>query len=337
MLGISERGFNIKINSDTSVSVELRSETQTPKIGEFLPLKAQRYPLFLAKDNAIPVAPLTQANWDELESHELINMFRQSHIDYVHTKYLSAAKVKENKNFVAFAIPLNHPVELSSGYNYAFHECRKLFAVNLVNMWKTGIFERCLDRLLLVYLRVHLAPEREAKHRKKAQESVKLKKKLKSESKKTRSSTRQLLRRETKYLNKCNSKAQDTHLCDDVRKEWLRRAELCNKRRADLYDSHVKSRPAATRSTDDEKSDNALVTEALDLHIGSLPDAVSVLAELLEDEEEDAEPSKETSSNRIKAFALQIRNWLLPSTGWVIYYIFHRLFGFDHNTFYDTS
>ncbi|CAO3678108.1 unnamed protein product [Umbelopsis ramanniana] len=188
-------------------------------------------------------------------------------------------------------------------------------------MWKTGIFGRCLDRLLLVYLRVHLAPEREAKHREKAQEFVDLKKKLKSESKKTRSGTRQLLRRDTKYLNKCHSKAHDTHLNDDVRKEWLRRAELCNKRRADMYDSHVKSRPAATKSTDDEKSDNcdevsqepelsgdsielhdALVTEALDLDVGSLPDEVSVLAELLEDEEEDVGASKETSGNRIKAF-----------------------------------
>ncbi|CAO3678105.1 unnamed protein product [Umbelopsis ramanniana] len=58
MLGISERGFNININSDISVSVELRKEIQTPEIGDFLPLKAQRYPLFLTKDNAIPVAPL---------------------------------------------------------------------------------------------------------------------------------------------------------------------------------------------------------------------------------------------------------------------------------------
>jgi hypothetical protein len=113
-------------------------------------------------------------------------MFRQSHIDYVHTKYLSAAKVKENKTFDSFAIPLNQPDELSSGHGYTFFECRKTFATNLVQMWQTGIFGRCLDRLLLVYLRGHLAPEREAKHREKAQEFVELKKKLKSESKKVR-------------------------------------------------------------------------------------------------------------------------------------------------------
>jgi len=107
-------------------------------------------------------------------------MFRQSHIDHVHTKYLSATKVKENKTFDTFAIPLNQPDELSSGHGFTFVECRKSFAVNLVNLWRTGIFGRCLDRLLLVYLRVHLAPEREAKHREKAQEFVELKKKLAS-------------------------------------------------------------------------------------------------------------------------------------------------------------
>jgi hypothetical protein len=32
MLGICERGFNVKVNSDASVAVELRSETQTPKM-----------------------------------------------------------------------------------------------------------------------------------------------------------------------------------------------------------------------------------------------------------------------------------------------------------------
>jgi hypothetical protein len=121
-------------------------------------------------------------------------------------------------------------------------------------------------------------------------------------------------------------------LSEDVRKEWLRRAELCGQRRADLYDSHVKSRQAATRSTDDEKADNcdevlqepessedsiefnnALVTEALDLDVGSLPDQVSVLAELLEDEEADAEMSKETSGNRIKAYRTLTKRLLLAN------------------------
>jgi hypothetical protein len=51
----------------------------------------------------------------------------------------------------------------------------------------------------------------------------------------------------------------------------------------------------------------------LNSEVGSLPDAVSIIAELLEDEEEDAGTSKETSGNRIKAFKTLTKRLLLAN------------------------
>ena len=55
-------------------------------------------------------------------------------------------------------------------FSSTFREYRKLFSTNLSNIWQTGIFGRSLDRLILIYLRVHIAPQRESKQMERAKE-----------------------------------------------------------------------------------------------------------------------------------------------------------------------
>jgi hypothetical protein len=76
------------------------------------------------------------------------------------------------------------------------NHCEKLrlctFSTNLANTWSGNIFGRCLDRLLLVYLRVYLAPEREGAHMELVSKLSKDAKERKAKQVKKQSGTRQI-------------------------------------------------------------------------------------------------------------------------------------------------
>src|ERR1700730_15227030 len=108
-------------------------------------------------------------------------------------------------------------------------------STNLSNIWKGTIFGRCLDRLILSYLRLHLAPRREKRYMDLVHRKSNEKKQEKEQKAETvdRAATRQILRRESKYSKICADKTKETG-----ESKWIQRETLCNERRAAMYEKH---------------------------------------------------------------------------------------------------
>jgi hypothetical protein len=96
-------------------------------------------------------------------------------------------------------------------------------------MWAGNLFQRSLDRLLLICLRTHLAPKREDNYMTLVKRKVEEAKKAKQERQKTpsRGSLWQKIRKEKKYLNKCNLRAAGESYGSDAYSKWTGRASLC--------------------------------------------------------------------------------------------------------------
>jgi hypothetical protein len=249
MLDTVQQGFTIIVDDDDSVQVKKGSDVSSlPNIDDFLPLATQRNLDFIPRNHIISIAPPPKEHTEKLKGHDLTKMFQLDHIQYLHTKYLTSKNKKGKKTWDELSPSINRTVQLTKGYYYTRQQALCTFSTNLANIWSGNIFGRCLDRLLLVYLRVHLAPEREGAHMELVSKLSKDAKERKAKQVKKRSGTRQILRRETRYLTKCLKRESQDQISDSDRENWQRRAQSCHRRRATLYAEHQRRKNLLTTS-----------------------------------------------------------------------------------------
>ena len=249
MLDTVQQGFTIIVDDDDSVQVKKGSNVSSlPNIDDFLPLATQRNLDFIPRNHIISIAPPPKEHTEKLKGHDLTKMFQFNHIQYLHTKYLTSKNKKGKKTWDELSPSINRTVQLTKGYYYTRQQALCTFSTNLANIWSGNIFGRCLDRLLLVYLRVHLAPEREGAHMELVSKLSKDAKERKAKQVKKRSGTRQILRRETRYLTKCLKRESQDQISDSDRENWQRRAQSCHRRRATLYAEHQRRKNLLTTS-----------------------------------------------------------------------------------------
>jgi hypothetical protein len=147
------------------------------------------------------------------------------------------------------------PQPLPNGLSQTLKAARAMYSTNLSNIWKGTIFGRCLDRLILIYLRLHLAPRREKRYMDLVHRKSNEKKQEKEQKAETvdRAATRQILRRESKYSKTCADKTKETG-----ESKWIQRETLCNERRAAMYEKHRLTRgDSPLKSTINLHSDTA--------------------------------------------------------------------------------
>lgn len=103
---------------------------------------------------------------DISKESDLAKLFQPVHIEDIFAKYLSPSKnQRQSKHLLWESLKIeNFPLQPSQtmGLSYTVNCAVQALAVNISNIWKGNIFNRSLDRLLLVYFRTFLAPKREA-------------------------------------------------------------------------------------------------------------------------------------------------------------------------------
>ncbi|KAG0186981.1 hypothetical protein DFQ28_007054, partial [Apophysomyces sp. BC1034] len=329
MIGTAEQGFSVDLAADGSVAIKRGNYAgQRHHIKDFLPSGAQKHKEYIREDGIIPVAPLPSENIDNISGHDITKMFEFTHVEYIHTKHLSPNSPKENKTWNELSVLGNQTTQLPGGFSKTLHQQLVTFSTNLHNIWTGNIFGRCLDRLVLIYLRVHLAPNREQKYKELVARKAKEAKERKVSTTKKRSATRELLRHETRYMNKCLSKAAEAVTPQGRRREWKRRAELSSQRWAAMYQIHRESqtpRPSAgTRQAGAEDVHKSETHESQEDVADRLLEAgmdeecvVEALVQIdmqQEEYEQKEAPECETSSRTIAALKSLTKKLLLSNT-----------------------
>ncbi|KAF9201042.1 hypothetical protein BGZ49_008726 [Haplosporangium sp. Z 27] len=159
----------------------------------------------------INMAPIPIHLQDHLETSiehgkdDLTQILSQDHLQFMHTSFLSAKeKVDKGKhplwqraaNFIKENGAINPPAS-PVGLSHTVTEQIRQFSTAVNNIWEGSIFNKSMEYLLRILLRLHLAPVREEKFKQKVRLN-KEKKKHRVES--TRTVSRSLRKRKVKLL-----------------------------------------------------------------------------------------------------------------------------------------
>jgi hypothetical protein len=209
-----------------------------------LPESTQRRLEEVCPNGIIPVSPIP-SNIDDLKNiTDLRTLFTRSHVQYLHTRYFSKQRnTKEGEKHIFWSqlhnVQFDNMPKAEQGMGKTINTAVQDFGINLENMYiGNGLFAKCFDRLLLVYLRIHLAPKREASHIEMVTRMAKIKKERQHmTTKENASERRRQLKREAKYEKKCLTKAEHAD-SDNDKEKWSHRGKLSKQRRDELYQKH---------------------------------------------------------------------------------------------------
>jgi len=127
--------------------------------------------------NVTPLPPHLQAHIaDSLSSKkskqdDLVSLLSQGHIQYLYSHFLGTKRGVEDDDKHPIWSALNNLIRESSdtsdipeapeGLTMTMNTCFREYATNISNMWSGNLYQKSLDHLLQVLLRIHLAPIRE--------------------------------------------------------------------------------------------------------------------------------------------------------------------------------
>jgi hypothetical protein len=129
--------------------------------------------------NVTPLPPHLQARIaDSLSSKQtkdLVSLLSQGHLQYLYSHFLGSKRDVEDDDKHPTWSALNNLIrdnsdtsdipEAPEGLTMTMNTCFREYATNISNMWSGNLYEKSLDHLLRVLLRIHLAPIREQKRK----------------------------------------------------------------------------------------------------------------------------------------------------------------------------
>lgn len=245
---ISELSFIVRSEMLALAAYGLRDQPMWTDIGRILPKDAQRCHDSVNDDGKIPVSPLNVPSI-ETGKNDFNELFSQNHLQSLHTQYLSGSGRSRSKK-------ASHPVweklqddrfeslpKAPQGLTNTINTAIRQYSVNLRNRWSGRRFNKALDRLVSLILRVHLAPVREARYHAFFTRKTTAEKEEQEidPERPSRDAIRQQLHRLTKDINTFQEKAASA-MNDDMCAKWQRRAtNAYQKRKNTLRDSGGKS------------------------------------------------------------------------------------------------
>ena len=222
-------------------------------IAEILPECKVRNKDALISGKYIPVAPLP-GDIPKNAGSDFYKLFSAEFVQRAFTRYISAATVTEH---LMQSHPLWHQLHLDipfditklPGMVVTSTSAAATIGTNISNMWQGNIFDYSLKRILLIYFRVTLAPNREQRYMnmmiKKAEQNSQAKETQRNQS--SQSSNRQKARKERKFQKKCVSRI--TSAADSAQQDlWSYRLSLSNQR---LYELAIKRGRSVSKDSQD--------------------------------------------------------------------------------------
>ncbi|KAK4510172.1 Up in starvation [Mucor velutinosus] len=187
------------------------------------------------------------------------DLFQSRHIDYLHTALFGQRGTKISHPTFAALSSANAPIlgaivrDTPQPANELMMVARGLYKTNLENMWASNkVFNKSLNKLLDILLRVHLAPKRESHYWKRQQ--TKAKKQPEQVVNSTRNSFHNAIRSEKyklqRYQRKAQGKSEDNN--------WAKLARNSQERITHMYADA--KRPVKSVSTSGTTLDQAAVS-----------------------------------------------------------------------------
>jgi hypothetical protein len=254
--------------------VVLREESEIRKtdISEFLPAFAQRNKEYILDGRYIPISDIHKELHISNKCSDFSGLFHQVHIQSMYSQYLSnalgvtSASREKHPLWCQLSLP-DVPQKIDApGQSSTVSSAVQRLSTNLENMWSGSLFQKSLDRILLVCLRTALAPEREQRYYDLVHQKAEVAKKEVEARKTVQSlaSIAQDLRKDAKYRTKCNLKASAEPAGSPEQIKWAARGQLAIQRIAKKKEQILKLKLANSKvnqASDNRKPGDVETTE----------------------------------------------------------------------------
>lgn len=297
---------NLKCNTTEERATQLVIE-------QFLSPAMVRHTQFLVDDRYIPVAPLPDNVATVQNNVDYHKLFTEEHVTYVYSRDISGHVTSESNHPLWDQLCVALPFEVNKllGLSHTASTVAFSLGTQIQTLWNGGLFDIALKRLLLIYYRGKLAPQREQRYKDLlAKMSADTADRRKNRKNSSRSKKWQRRRKEKRHMEKCLSRMKSAVTPVDKAK-WEERWRLSNERLAEMDKTTNDTvmveavNDEALVEADSEEIDPTLM-KFLDL--GLSEDAIQDLAAdgQLEDEEEEKEEEEEEAAE-VDSSAAMIR------------------------------
>ena len=256
MLDISQKGFSVE---GSSVQPNDTAPTKGVDINRILPAGMIRNKACLSEEMFIPVATLPEDLSGIPKDADFYKLFSDDHIQHIWHKNMSrvyqSSRVDRHPLWTSMHVNLPFSIPELPGLSGTANSAAVEVARSIKSIWKASLFAYQLKRLLLLYFRGRLAPDREERHflmRQRMSKQADIAKKEKQINV-SRKRLWQVLRRESKSNAKCIRRV-DTTDNSAIKAKWLRRKQLSDSRIQNISDklAYSKDQAASRKHTNDE-------------------------------------------------------------------------------------